>query len=60
MGTMLITSSTPRITYKMGTRAGFGAVGGGPLPGLVSGAPSIEVAAEFTGISRNFNVAEMP
>ena len=49
---MLITRSTPRITYKMGTRAGLGAVRDKSLPWLGSEAPSIEVAAEFTGIYR--------
>src|SRR5579863_4185485 len=52
MGTMLIIRSTPRITYKMGTRAVLGAVEDKSLPWLVSGAPSFEVAAEFTGIYR--------
>jgi hypothetical protein len=52
MGTMLITSSTPRIRYKMGTRAGLRALAGKSLLWLVSGGPSIEVAAEFTGIYR--------
>src|ERR1700731_2702308 len=52
MGTMLMTRSTPRITYKMGTRAGLGAVLDKSLPWLGSGAPSIEVAADFTGIYR--------
>lgn len=52
MGTMLITSRTPRITYKIGMRAGLGAWVGESLPGLISEAPSIEVAAEFTGIYR--------
>jgi hypothetical protein len=52
MGTMLITKSTPRITYKIGMRAGLGALEDVPLPGLISEAPSIEVAAEFTGIYR--------
>ena len=36
----------------MGTRAGFGAVADRLLPALNSGAPSIEVAADFTGIYR--------
>jgi hypothetical protein len=49
---MLMISSTPRITYKMGMRAGLGAVEDKSLPWFVLGAPSIEVAAEFTGIYR--------
>jgi hypothetical protein len=52
MGTILITNSTPRITYKMGTRAGLKALAGKSLPRLVSGGPSIEVAADFTGLYR--------
>jgi hypothetical protein len=52
MGTMLMTKSTPRITYKIGTRAGLGAVEDKSLPWLSSEAPSIEVAADFTGIYR--------
>src|ERR1039458_6052949 len=52
MGTMLMIRSTPRITYKMGTRAGLGAMEDKSLSRLVSGAPSIEVAADFTGIYR--------
>src|SRR5271166_970186 len=52
MGTMLMTRSTPRITYKIGTRAGLGAVKDKSLPWLGSKAPSIEVAANFTGIYR--------
>lgn len=52
MGTMLITSSTPRITYKIGMRSGGGAVEDRPLPGLRSGAPAVKVAAAFTGIYR--------
>jgi hypothetical protein len=52
MGTMLMTRSTPRITYKIGTRAGLGAVEDKSLPWLGSEAPSIEVAADFTGIYR--------
>jgi hypothetical protein len=52
MGTMLITRSTPRITYKIGMRAGLGAVEGRSLPWFSSEAPSIEVAADFTGIYR--------
>jgi hypothetical protein len=35
----------------MGMRAGLGALGE-PLPGVIPEAPSIEVAAEFTGIYR--------
>src|ERR1017187_2183968 len=50
MGTMLITKSTPRITYRIGMRAGLGAVGGKLLPWLSSEAPWVEVAADFTGI----------
>jgi hypothetical protein len=57
---MLITNSTPRITYKMGTRAGLVAVEDKSLPGLVSEAPSIEVAADFTGIYKKFNVDGVP
>ena len=49
---MLMTRSTPRITYKIGTRAGLGAVEDKSLPWLGSEAPSIEVAADFTGIYR--------
>jgi hypothetical protein len=49
---MLITKSTPSITYKIGMRAGFGAVEDKSLPGLSAEAPSIEVAADFTGIYR--------
>ncbi len=45
-------SSTPRITYKIGTRAGLGAVKDKSLPWLGSKAPSIEVAANFTGVYR--------
>jgi hypothetical protein len=52
MGTMLITSSTPRITYRMGIRAGVGMVEYEPLPGVNLEAPSIEVAADFTCIYR--------
>jgi hypothetical protein len=52
MGTMLITSRTPRITYKIGIRAGFGAAEDESLPWLTGEAPSIEVAADFTGIYR--------
>src|SRR5271169_587781 len=52
MPTMLITRSTPRITYKIGMRAGLGALEDGSLPWLGSEAPSIGVAAEFTGIYR--------
>jgi hypothetical protein len=52
MGTMLITSNTPRITYRMGMRAGLGVGVDESLPGLSSEAPSIEVAADFTGIYR--------
>src|SRR5258708_37382263 len=47
---MLITSSTPRITYKIGMRAGLSAAADKSLPWPSSGAPSIEVAADFTGI----------
>jgi hypothetical protein len=47
-----MTRSTPRITYKMGTRAGLGAVKDKSLPWLGSKAPSGEVAAEFTGVYR--------
>jgi hypothetical protein len=54
MGTMLMIRRTPRITYKMGTRAGLGAVDDKSPPWLVSEAPSIEVAADFTGISIEF------
>src|SRR5271154_119560 len=53
MGTMLMIRSTPRITYRMGTRAALGAVDDKSVPWLVSGAPSIEVATEFTGIYRS-------
>jgi hypothetical protein len=49
---MLITRSTLRITYKMGTRAGLVAVADKLPPWLSSEAPSIEVAADFTGIYR--------
>ena len=52
MGTMLIISSTPRITYKIGMRAGVVAAEGKSLPWLNSAEPSIEVAAGFTGIYR--------
>jgi len=52
MGTILITRSTPRITYRMGTRARFGDEEDESLPGRTSEAPSIEVAADFTGIYR--------
>ena len=45
--------STPRITYKMGTRAVLGAVEDKSLPWLVAEAPSIEVAADFTGIYKS-------
>ena len=41
-------------------RAGLGAVEDKSLPGLSSEAPSIEVAADFTGISKNFNVEGVP
>ena len=40
------------MTYKMGTRAGLGAVKDKSLPWLGSKAPSIEVAADVTGIYR--------
>ena len=50
---MLMIRSTPRITYKMGTRAVLGAVEDKALPWLVSEAPSVEVAADFTGIYRS-------
>src|SRR5271155_250504 len=53
MGTMLMIRSTPRITYRMGTRAALGAVDDKSVPWLVSEAPSIEVATEFTGIYRS-------
>lgn|ERR1700688_5039170 len=52
MGTMLITRSTPRITYRIGMRARLGAAGDKSLPGLSWEAPSVEVAADFTGIYR--------
>src|SRR5712691_7157768 len=52
MGTMLITRSTPRITYKIGMRARVGAAADKSLPWLTWEAPSIEVAADFTGIYR--------
>src|ERR1700691_2687393 len=54
MGTMLIISSTPRITYKMGTRAGLGACEDKSLLWLRCGASSGEVAAVVT-VSRKFN-----
>ena len=40
------------MTYKIGTRAGLGAVKDKSLPWLDSEAPSIEVAAGFTCIYR--------
>jgi len=49
---MLITRSTPRITYKIGMRARLGTEEDWPLPWLGLEAPSIEVAADFTGIYR--------
>src|SRR5579863_7027445 len=52
MGTMLITRSTPRITYKIGTRARLGALEDRSPPWTRWEAPSVEVAAEFTGIYR--------
>jgi hypothetical protein len=51
--------STPRITYRIGTRAGLGAVEDKSVPWLVSETPSIEVAADFTGILK-FNVDGVP
>src|ERR1700693_571818 len=53
MGTMLMTRSTPRITYKIGTRAALGAVADKSAPWLGSEAPSVEVAADFTSIYRS-------
>ena len=50
MGTMLITRSTPRITYRIGMRAGLSGLEDESLPRLGLEAPSIEVAAEFTGM----------
>src|SRR5258708_39124104 len=47
---MLITSSTPRITYKIGMRAGLSAAADKSLLWPNWGAASIEVAADFTGI----------
>jgi hypothetical protein len=47
-----MTSSTPRITYRIGMRAEFGAGVDESLPGLTREGPSIEVAADFTGIYR--------
>jgi hypothetical protein len=52
MGTMLIIRRTPRITYKIGMRAGLGALEETSPPGARWEAPSIEVAADFTGIYR--------
>src|ERR1039458_94197 len=60
MGTMLMIRSTPRITYKIGTRAGLGAMEDKSLLWLVSGAPSIELAADFTGIYRILMGKECP
>src|ERR1022692_3375623 len=60
MGTMLITKSTPRITYKIGMRAGFGAVEDKSLPWFNSGAPSVGVAADFTGIPKSLMGKECP
>ena len=50
MGTMLITRSTLRITYRIGMRASLGAVEGELIPGLGSGASWAEVAADVTVI----------
>ena len=52
MGTMLMTRSTPRITYKIGMRVGLGAEEDCSPPRFGWEAPSIEVAADFTGIYR--------
>src|SRR5579863_4405289 len=49
---MLMTRSTPRMTYRIGMRARFGAAGDKSFPGLSWEAPSVEVAADFTGIYR--------
>src|ERR1700723_3305823 len=60
MGTMLMTKSTPRITYKMGIRAGVGALEDESLPWLSLEAPSIEVAADFTCIYRSLMWKAVP
>jgi len=52
MGTMLMTKSTPRITYRIGIRAGLGALTS-RSPGEIRKRPSIEVAAGFTCIYRS-------
>ena len=44
-----MTSSTPRITYRIGMRAGFGALADKSLPSLIADAED-EVAAAFKGI----------
>lgn len=49
---MLITNSTPRITYKIGIRKAFGTNDGGTMAELDSGASMDGVAAEFTGVYR--------
>jgi hypothetical protein len=46
---MLITSSTPRITYRIGMRAVVGALADKSLPSLIADAED-EVAAAFKGI----------
>ena len=50
MGTMLITRSTLRITYRIGIRAGLCAAEDKLLPGLDSEASGAEVAADVTVI----------
>jgi hypothetical protein len=49
---MLITRRTPRITYKMGMRSALASTEGKLLPWLGREAPTIEVAADFTGVYR--------
>src|SRR2546423_2447499 len=48
---MLITSSTPRITYRMGMRAGLDSLDDKVLPSLV--ADAVDEVAAFTGTSQS-------
>lgn len=70
---MLITSRTPRMTYRIGMRRTLVSTEDKPLPWLGREAPTIEVAADFTGVyeilmwkevrevkTANFTVTKVP